>query len=97
KLSNRASVGTFYVVGEDFQLGFRIYRSVIINQNIVVLLKGINLLCNLVHENFSIENSGRTFGKYPFVILVAFTIWRFMVHQSIVVHMLFSFKNGHPF
>ena len=90
-------MGTFYVVRKNLQLWFGVDGRLIAQQNIVVLLKGIRFLGNLVHNDLSIENPGRTVPENSFVVLVALTIRLCVVHQGVMVHMLFVAQNGDPF
>src|SRR5690606_36350042 len=97
KLPNCAAVRAFYVVGKNFKLWFCIDCCFVVNQNIVVLLKGIGFLRIFFHNNFSVENSRGRFREKPFIILVAFAIWRNVMYQSVVVYVLISFKNRDSF
>src|SRR5690606_17764496 len=78
-----------YIIRKNFQLGLGIDGCLIADQDIIVLLKGVRFLCDLIHNDLSVKYTCSIFAIDPFIILMAFTIGLDMVHQGMVVHMLF--------
>ena len=48
-------MGTFDVIGKNFQLGLSIDRGFIVEEYVVILLESIGFLCRLIDVDFTVE------------------------------------------
>ena len=90
-------MAAFDVISKDFQLRFRIDHRLVIEQDIVIGLKGVGFLGFLFDDDLSVEHPGSTFAEDAFVVLMAFAIRLRMMHQRVVIDVLFASDYGHPF
>ena len=54
-------------------------------------------LGDFFNNNFTIKNTCCTIVKNALIILMTFTIWFYMMYQSVMVNMLFVTNNRYPF
>src|SRR5215469_5555689 len=87
-MADRRSVAALDVVGQYLELGLGINLGVRRQQQVLVALLRVSLLCVFSDNYGTIENACRPAGENPLVILPAAAVRPGMVDQGVVVDML---------
>ena len=93
KLADGAAVAAFHVVCENLQLRLGVYRRLLADEQVVVLLEGVGLLCIEAHEYLAIEHGGGGILRNILIPLVAFAMRFHVVHDGVVIHQLVSCRK----
>src|SRR5690606_24462097 len=84
KLADGAAMAALHVVCENLQLRLGVYGRLLSDQQVIVLLKGVGLLCIEAHEYLAIEPGGRGVLRNILIPLVALATRLHVIHNGVV-------------
>src|SRR5437867_2586129 len=92
-MANTRPVSAFHVVGIDLELRLAVNSRTFREQEVLVTLTSISLLCVFAHDDTSVEDSGRSVIEDAFVKLPAAAVRLEMINHRVIVDVLLISSN----